>query len=360
MGNTIGKFFRVTTFGEAHGPAMGVVIDGCPSGVEVDIEAIEKELARDVPDKDISTTRLEPNRLEVLSGIFEGKSLGTPIAMMVKNVDVCSDGYKKFLDEPRPGHGDFTYQMRYSHTDWRGGSRASGRECISRLMAGALAKEILHPCQMSILSLIVEMAGIPIKTPQDYQKAKRRIIEKGKEGDSTGGIVKVIIRGVQPGVGAPVFDKLQAQLAHALLSIGGVKSFEVGLGKEHAALLGSQVNDSFILEDGRVKTETNSCGGIQAGISNGMDIELTLAVKPPPSIRKAQKSVNLAHKRQTEIKVEGRFDLNFTPRVAVVAEAMTAIVLVDNLIESGFIHPTRFEHSPVLQKEGLHLSPNLP
>lgn len=350
MGSSFGRMFRITTWGESHGPAIGVVIEGCPSGVPVSVEDIRKELKRDVPDPEIGTSRGEKNEPEILSGVFQGKAIGTPIAIMVRNMDARSGDYSPYQYTPRPGHADFTYRMRYEHVDWRGGGRASGRVAISYLMAGSVAKQILRACKIRVSSKVTEMAGVPITDQKSYRKAQQKAIEIGKQGDSTGGVVNIHISNVPAGIGAPVFDGLEATLAHALMSIGGVGAFEVGIGKKHATKVGSTSNDPFTIEDGKVKTLTNNCGGILGGISNSMDIVVSIVVKPTPSIHKPQQTVDLKEMKPTKITLKGRFDLNFTPRAAVLAESMAAITIVDHLIESGLIHPIRFSESPLLRE----------
>ena len=350
MGSTLGRIFRITTWGESHGPTIGVVIDGCPSGVPISVEDIREELKRDIPDPKVGTPRREQNEPEILSGVFEGKTIGTPIAIMVRNTGPRSSHYSPYRYTPRPGHADFTYRMRYEHVDWRGGGRSSGRVAISYLMAGSVAKQILRACKIDVSSKVTEMAGVPITDQKSYQRAQRRVIEIGKQGDSTGGVANIYISNVPAGIGAPVFDGLEATLAHALMSIGGVGAFEVGIGKGHATKVGSTSNDPFTIEDGKVKTLTNNCGGILGGISNSMDIVMSIVVKPTPSIYKPQQTVDLKEMKPTMITLKGRFDINFTPRAAVLAESMAAITIVDHLIESGFVHPTRFSESPLLKE----------
>lgn len=348
MGNTFGKIFRITTWGESHGPAIGVVIDGCPAGVVINEKVIEKELARDIPDPEIGSQRKEPNQFEILSGVFEGITLGTPLSICVKNQNVESISYEERKLTPRPGHADFTYKARYHYIDWRGGSRASGRECIGRILGGAIAKQMLDVCGIEVFSFITELAGIKIENQKDLEKARNKVIQIGKEGDSTGGIIKIIIKNPPPGVGSPVFDKLEAILASALMSIGGVRSFEIGEGKALAGSVGSMSNDGFIMENNKIRTLTNKSGGVLGGISTGMNIEMVVSVKPTPSISKPQKTVDIETGEEKEIGLKGRFDYNFTPRMCVIAESMVSIVMVDYLIEGGFIHPTRFNESPIL------------
>lgn len=349
MSNAFGERFRILTFGESHGPALGAVVDGCPAGLELHLADLEADLARDVPDAAIGTPRRERNEAELLSGVFEGATLGTPIAIVIRNVDARSHDYAARRETPRPGHGDLAYRMRYGRADWRGGGRASGRECAARLAVGAIARKILARAGIRVTSRVLEMAGLPTRTPEEYERARARVLEVAREGDSTGGIVRIEATGVPAGLGDPVFDKISSLLGHAVLSIGGVKSFDVGLGRRHAGRKGSECNDPFEFDgEGGVRTRGNRSGGIQGGVTNGMRIVLEASVKPTPSIRRPQATVDLVSGEVAEVTGDGRFDLNFTPRVAVVAEAMTAVVLVDRLICAGEIHPLRLEDSPLL------------
>lgn len=349
MSNAFGERFRVVTFGESHGPALGAVVDGCPAGLPLDVADLRADLARDVPDAAIGTPRREPNEPEILSGVFDGATLGTPIGIVIRNEDARSSDYAARRETPRPGHGDLAYRQRYGRADWRGGGRASGRECAARLAVGAIARKLLARAGIRVTSRVLEMAGLPTRTPEEYERARARVLAVAREGDSTGGIVRIEATGVPAGLGDPVFDKVSALLAHAILSIGGVKSFDVGLGRRHAGLLGSECNDPFVFDEtGGVRTRGNRAGGIQGGVTNGMRLVLEAAVKPTPTIRRAQTTVDLASGEPAEVTGDGRFDLNFTPRVAVVAEAMTAVVLVDRLICAGELHPLRLEDSPLL------------
>lgn len=359
MSNAFGEHFRMVTFGESHGPAVGAIVDGCPAGLELDVADLRADLARDVPDPAIGTPRRETNEPEILSGVFEGATLGTPIAIVIRNVDARSTDYAARRELPRPGHGDLAYRRRFGRADWRGGGRASGRECAARLAVGAIARKILARAGITVHASVVEMAGLPTRTSQEYERARVRVLEVAREGDSTGGIVQIEASGVPAGLGDPVFDKISALLGHAILSIGGVKSFDVGAGRRHAALRGSDANDPFVADgDGGVRTRGNQAGGIQGGVTNGMTVVLEAAVKPTPTIRRPQATVDLATGRPAHVTGEGRFDLNFTPRVAVVAEAMTAIVLVDRLIGAGEIHPLRLSDSALLRRRSTgHLGP---
>ncbi len=349
MSNAFGERFRLLTFGESHGPALGAVVDGCPAGLPLSLDDLRAELARDVPDPTIGTPRRERNEAEILSGVFEGATLGTPIAVVIRNEDARSGDYAARRETPRPGHGDLAYRLRYGRADWRGGGRASGRECAARLAVGAIARKLLARVGISVTSSVLEMAGLPTRTPEEYERARARVLEVARDGDSTGGIVRIEATGVPAGLGDPVFDKISALLGHAILSIGGVKSFDVGLGRRHAGRRGSECNDPFEPdEEGGVRTRGNRSGGIVGGVTNGLRLVLEASVKPTPTIRRPQATVDLASGAATEVVGAGRFDLNFTPRVAVVAEAMTAIVLVDRLLCAGELHPLRLEDSPLL------------
>jgi chorismate synthase len=345
MSNTFGDRFRVTTFGEAHGPAVGAVIDGCPAGLPLDVSTLAPDLARDVPDRVIGTAREEPNDPEILSGIYEGRTLGTPILILIRNEDVCSAEYQARAGTPRPGHADLTWHERYGHVDPRGGGRASGRECIARVAAGAVARALVRTVGVTVTSTVLELGGVRIDTDEDLTRAREEVLRVGRTGNSTGGKVQVTADGLPAGVGDPVFGKLTARLGSALLSIGGVKAVEFGAGWEHARLTGLQSNDPLTVSEGRVRPLTNRAGGTLGGISTGVPIVATLAVKPTPSIPTEQDSVNLATGEPARVSGLGRFDLNFAPRVAVVAEAMFALVLVDALLKSGHLHPTRVSES---------------
>jgi len=342
MSNTFGDRFRITTWGESHGPAVGAVIDGCPAGLELGVADVEAELARDVPDPAIGTPRREPNRVEILSGVYEGRTLGSPLSLLIRNEDVCSDGYLVREKLPRPGHADLSWRQRYGHVDPRGGGRASGRECIARLAAGAVAKKLLLGAGVSLDSAVLELAGIAIQNEGDRERAREEVRRIASSGDSTGGTVSVTATGLPPGVGAPVFGKLTARVGQALFSIGGVKAVEFGEGFTHARLTGSEANDPIVpLENGDIRPATNRAGGTLGGISTGLPLHVVLAVKPTPSVRREQDTVDLGTGEPARISGRGRFDMNFAPRVAVVAESMLAMVIADALLESGHVHPTR-------------------
>ena len=347
-GNSIGHHFRITTFGESHGPAIGAVIDGVRPGLPFDLEFVQRELDRRRPGQSaVTTARKEADRVEVVSGVFEGKTTGTPICMIIWNKDQQSAAYDKIKDMFRPGHAGYTYLAKYGVTDYRGGGRSSGRETAARVAAGAVAKTLLAKRGITIVAYTREVAGIQaqkidlsqiernsLRCPDPVAAARmeRKVLKVKKEGDSVGGIVEIIAMNVPPGLGEPVFDKLEADLGKALMSIGAIKGFEVGNGFKAARLLGSQNNDPMYFDkrQNRVRTRTNNAGGIAGGISNGEDIVLRIAVKPPSSIRKEQETVTTAGKAAT-ISVGGRHDPCICPRVVPVAESMVALTLLDHL-----------------------------
>jgi len=352
LSNLFGDRLRVMTFGESHGPAVGCVIDGCPAGLPLARRHFAAMLSRDVPLPAIGTPRVEPNLPHLLSGVADGKTLGTPIAIVIDNEDVCSRPYDAQRNIPRPGHGELTWLARYGHIEWRGGGRASGRECVARLAAAVIARRLLSTCRVRVHARVQAMAGIP--TPDGYglQHAIERVRNLARQGETSGGVVRLRAHGLPPGLGAPVFDKLGARLAHALLGIGGVRGIEFGNGREVATLTGSQNNDPLVVRDGEVVPASNRSGGLMAGLTTGLPIDVTLWVKPTPSHAVPQASVDLESLTPVDLTLEGRFDLNITPRVAVVAEAMAALVLADELLASGHIHPTRLDlPAPAVARE---------
>jgi len=363
-GNTFGKIFRVTTYGESHGQVIGVVVDGIPAGMPLSEEDIQRELDRRRPGQSLVTTqRAERDRVEILSGVFDGKTTGAPINMVIKNIDVDSRSYEAIKTKPRPGHADLAYWFKFGHVDHRGGGRAAARETIGRVAAGAIAKKLLSEKGIEILGHTKEAAGIAVgreishgkirenieKNPMrcaDLKVAKemeKRVLEASAKGDSTGGIVEVIALNVPAGLGEPVFDKLDAEIAHALMSIGSVKGVEIGVGFEAARMRGSKMNDPLVIRKGKIMSTTNNSGGILGGISTGMPIIARIAVKPTPSIMKAQRTIDVARMEEVELKLEGRFDPNICPRIVPIAESMLAIVLVDHMFRAGKINPNRFE-----------------
>ncbi|MHC4817688.1 MAG: chorismate synthase [Planctomycetota bacterium] len=341
MGNTFGERLRVTTFGESHGPAVGCVVDGCPAGLALRAHHIAAALARDVPIPAVGTTRREPNQPRILSGVFGGRTLGTPIAIVIANEDVDSQLYEGRRDTPRPGHAELTYLARYGEIDWRGGGRASGRECVARVAAGAIARRLLATKRVHVRARVETMAGIDTRSTEGMSRAVERVLEVGSTGETTGGMVRLLARGLPAGLGEPVFDKLTARLGHALLGIGGVKAIDVGNGRAAATMTGSLNNDAIEIRNGEVVPASNRAGGVLGGLTTGLPLDIRLWLKPTPSVSLEQKSVNLATGEPVALHVQGRFDLNITPRVAVVAEAMARLVLADALIEAGHLHPTR-------------------
>ncbi|MBN2014625.1 MAG: chorismate synthase [Candidatus Altiarchaeota archaeon] len=356
--NSYGRFFRVTSFGESHGYGIGCVVDGCPSGLALSREDIQVELDKRRPGQSpTASERREEDRVEVLSGVFEGRTTGTPISLLIRNVDVDSSKYEALKNTPRPGHADYTWRMKFGWVDLRGGGRASGRETASRVAAGAVAKKLLSKYGIEVVAYSKEIAGIkaegfkadnpgklrklidssPVKAPARGEDMLEAILAAKQEKDSVGGIIEAVAFGVPPGLGEPVFDKLDADIAKALLSIPSVKGVEFGAGFGFSRMRGSEANDAFILRDGRVQTETNRCGGFLGGISNGMQLVVRAAVKPTSSIGKKQASVDLEKMKETVLEVGGRHDPCIVPRAVPVVEAMLSIVLADHSLVSGLI-----------------------
>ncbi|BDC35531.1 MAG: chorismate synthase [Candidatus Methanoliparum thermophilum] len=352
MGNTFGNLFKVTSWGESHGYAVGVVIDGCPAGLSLTKEDIQNELNKRRPGRSkLSSQRREKDEPLILSGIFDGKTTGMPISVIVKNEDIVSENYDDIKDILRPGHADYTYWKKYGIRDYRGGGRSSGRETVARVIAGSIAKKILLMNGVEVVAHVVQIGKIKAR-PMSFQDIKSNIeknsvrcadldaaismtdvINDAKDkGDSVGGIVEIICRGAPPGLGEPVFDKLDADLAKSLMSIGAVKGVEIGLGFNYKDKLGSMVNDEFFLENGDIKTRSNNSGGILGGISTGDDIVCRIVVKPTPSISKPQKTVDISKMRETNIAIKGRHDPCICPRICPVAESMVSIVIVDHML----------------------------
>ncbi|MCP4112224.1 MAG: chorismate synthase [Desulfobacteraceae bacterium] len=348
-GSTFGKIFKITTWGESHGKGVGVVIDGCPPRIPLDEAAIQSMMDRRKPGSSIaSTARKEPDTAVIMSGVFEGMTTGTPIMIMMYNKDADSSAYKAYADLFRPGHGDITYNAKYGIRDWRGGGRASARETAARVAAGGVAKAILDREQIRVLAYTTELGGVKAEKRDfdvmnqnqflcpDTDAAKemeKRVAGVRKKGDSLGGIVEILASGCPVGLGEPVFDKLDGELAKALMSIGAVKGVEIGAGFEAAGKLGSENNDP-ITPEGFL---TNNAGGILAGISNGDDITARVAVKPIPSITVEQKTTDRFGNPQT-ISTKGRHDISAIPRINVVCEAMVCIVLADHLLRQRIIN----------------------
>ncbi|HBF20810.1 MAG TPA: chorismate synthase [Cryomorphaceae bacterium] len=348
-GNTFGKNFKLTTFGESHGTAIGGIIDGCPAGLELDMQAVQYQLDRRKPGQSrITTQRKEADQVEFLSGIFESKTLGTPIGFIIPNQDAKSKDYSHIKDVYRPSHADFTYQEKYGHRDYRGGGRSSARETACRVVAGSVARQLLN--NVSISAYVSQVGTIELdktyhqldlsKTDgsivrcPDPETAERFIeaIEKvRKEGDTLGGVISCVIKGVPPGWGEPVFDKLHADLAKAMLSINAVKGFEYGSGFAGARMKGSEHNDPFRVGGG---TSSNHSGGIQGGISNGEDIYFRVAFKPVATLMQDQETVN-AQGKMAIAKGKGRHDPCVLPRAIPIVEAMAALVLADHWLTSS-------------------------
>jgi chorismate synthase len=347
-GNSFGQHFRITTFGESHGPAIGVVVDGVRPGMPIDTAFIQHELDRRRPGQSrMTTTRKEADRIELLSGVFEGKTTGTPICMIIRNTDQRPKAYDKIKNMFRPGHAGYTYLAKYGISDYRGGGRSSGRETASRVAAGAIAKQVLSQRGIEIFGYTIEVGGIRARSvdrsviesnplrccdPVAAKEMEELVLRVRKEGDSVGGLVEVVVRNPPVGLGEPVFDKLEADLAKALMSIGAVKGFEVGNGFASARLRGSENNDPLFIDphSKRVRTRTNNAGGIAGGISNGEDIVVRIAVKPTSSILKEQETVTTTGEPAT-ISVEGRHDPCICPRVVPVAESMVALTVLDHM-----------------------------
>ena len=344
--NSFGTLFKVTTFGESHGGRLGAIVDGVPAGLGLSEEIIDRDLSLRRPGKSVfSTARKETDKVALVSGVLEGVTLGTPIAMLFENRDARSGDYDRLKDVFRPGHADFTYQKKFGRRDWRGGGRASGRETVARVAAGAIAREILAAEGIAVQGATREIAGIradftdcdlsrcretPLRCPDPLaaEKMERAIKEAVAAGDSVGGVVEVRATGVPVGLGEPVFGKLDARLAGALMSIGAVKGVEIGDGFDLARRTGSEANDP-LLPGG--KFASNRAGGILGGISSGEEIVLRVAVKPTPSIQKEQTTVD-SRGNPTHIQVKGRHDPCIVPRLIAVAEAMTLLTLVDALL----------------------------
>jgi chorismate synthase len=357
-GNTFGTLFKLTTFGESHGIALGGVIDGCPAGLEVDIDFIQHELDKRKPGQSrITTQRKEADKVEFLSGIFEGKTTGTPIGFTIHNTNEKSKDYDHIKDSFRPSHADYTYESKYGHRDYRGGGRSSARETACRVVGGAIAKLVLKHYNISINAYVSQAGKLKLDQPytaydlnNTYNNAVRCPDEKmaqqmfdyideiRKEGDTIGGITTCVVKGCPVGLGSPVFDRLEADLAKAMLSINATKGFEIGSGFNGVTLKGSEHNDEFFCHPEpierlgkKVGTKTNNSGGIQGGISNGEDIYFNVAFKPVATIMKPQNSIN---KKLEQVIVEGkgRHDPCVLPRAIAIVESMTALVIVDHLL----------------------------
>ncbi|MEY2506895.1 MAG: chorismate synthase [Verrucomicrobiota bacterium] len=358
MGNSFGQLFRITTWGESHGGGVGVVIDGCPPRLELTEADIQRELDRRRPGQSaITTTRDEADRCQILSGVFEGQTLGTPISIMVMNKDARPEAYAEMKSTYRPSHADFTYEAKYGVRNWQGGGRSSARETIGRVAAGAVARKVLanlfprfellaYVTHIYDVSAAIDPGGVtveqieatPVRCP-DPVAAEKMIaaIEKARaDGDSLGGTIECVARGIPAGLGEPVFDKLEADLAKAMLSLPASKGFEIGSGFAGTRMLGSEHNDAFEIRDAKVRTVTNHSGGVQGGISNGENIFFRVAFKPTSTIAREQKTVTAAGE-ETTLTARGRHDPCVLPRAVPIVEAMAALVLCDHALRQRAI-----------------------
>ena len=353
-GNTFGKIFKISSFGESHGLAIGVIVDGLPAGLPIDLDFIQSQMDRRKPGQSkIVTQRKESDIAEIMSGVFEGKTTGTPLFMLIRNEDARSKDYSHIADKFRPSHADFTYQKKYGNRDYRGGGRSSAREPAARVAAGAIAMQLLHKVGISVHSYVHSVGSISVQ--ENYSQLDFDNIEKNavrcpdlekavamealikdikSQGDTIGGTIKCIIKGVPVGLGEPVFDKLHAELGKAILSINACKGFEYGSGFSGTTMKGSEHNDSFVNVDGKIKTISNHSGGIQGGISNGMDIYFKAAFKPVATIVSKQDSIDKSGK-STEVEGKGRHDPCVLPRAVPIVDAMAAIVLADHLLRNN-------------------------
>ncbi len=390
--NTIGRMFRVTTWGESHGPALGAVVDGCPAGLELSEKDVQRELDRRRPGSSrVSTPRKEMDEVEILSGVFEGRTTGTPISMIVWNEDVDSSKYEPLITRPRPGHADLTYRWKYGHVDWRGGGRASGRTTVGVVMGGAVARKLLaeaptdEPLGIEIAGHVTRIGGVEAEIDVDGMTAEEirdlaesndvrcadpdaaeemiEEVERAKaDGDSVGGTVEVIVDNVPPGLGRPVFGRLDGDLAHAVMNIPAVKAVEIGSGVECSRMRGSEHNDPIrIGSDLPVEVEGFNSGGVLGGISHGGRLVIRAHVKPTPSVSVTQRTVDLSKLENTDLSVEGRHDPCICPRVVPVVEAAVAITLADHALMSGYINPDSVElPSPSVEDRWAVLRKNLP
>ena len=358
-GNILGERFVVVSFGESHGRCVGVVIDGCPAGLEIAEDDIQRELDRRRPGQSIVTTqRRETDRVEILSGVFNGRTTGAPICMLVWNKDVDSRPYEIIRNTPRPGHADYVARVKYGgYNDWRGGGRFSARRTVGYVMAGAVAKKLLKDTLgVEVVAYTREIGGVAarelppevilekreaneVRCPDEEAAERMRelIVKTRGEGDSLGGVVECLALNVPVGLGEPVFSSLDSDLARALFSIPAIKGVEFGAGFRASRMRGSEHNDPYVIRDGRIETLTNNAGGVVGGISNGMPIVVRAAFKPVSSIAKPQRTVDLEKMQETEITVPGRHDPTVVPRAVPIVEAVVAIVLADHAIRAGFI-----------------------
>jgi chorismate synthase len=359
MGNTFGQLFRVTTWGESHGGAVGAVVDGCPPGLDLAEADIQPDLDRRAPGQSrLTTQRREPDRVRILAGVFDGRTLGTPIALQVVNEDMRPGDYREMREKYRPSHADYTYEAKYGHRDWRGGGRTSARETVGRVAAGAIARKLLaERWGVEVVAWVAKVGPLavacdpdkvtradveqtPIRCP-DLAAAERMIAAVDavrKDGNSLGGVVACAVRGCPPGWGEPVFDRLEADLAKAVLSLPASKGFEIGSGFAGTDLTGLEHNDEFYMEGRRVRTRTNRSGGVQGGITNGETVHFRVAFKPTATIRHAQRTVDVRHE-ETTLQGRGRHDPCVLPRAVPMVEAMAALVLADHALRQEPLRP---------------------
>jgi chorismate synthase len=361
-GNAFGRVFRIVTWGESHGPAIGVVIDGCPAGLPLERADIQRELDRRRPGQsDVTSPRRESDTARILSGVFEGRTMGTPISIVIPNEDVDSSKYEPLKDRPRPGHADWSYLAKHGYRDWRGGGRSSARETACRVAAGAVARKLLSRVGVEVAAHVnrigpvvaravtfeeirrnVEQAPVRCADLETAEAMRRVILEAREAGDSIGGSVECLAVGVPAGLGEPVYDKLEAELARAMLSINASTAFEIGTGRGVVEMAGSDLNDALTIDAaGRPTLASNRAGGVQGGISTGMPIRFEVSFRPPSSIAKPQRTVDLTRGEEVTIEVHGRHDPVIPPRAVPVVEAMAALVLVDAMLLAGRIHPDR-------------------
>ena len=353
MSNTFGKIFKISTFGESHGIAIGVIIDGCPAGIDINKDIIQKDLDRRKPGQSkITTQRKEDDKLQILSGVFDGKSTGAPISILINNKDQKSSDYNHISTSFRPSHADYTYHKKYGSRDFRGGGRSSARETANWVSAGSIAKQILSQTEIKISAYVSQVGSLKLKKnyklldltnseknivrcpDNEYSKKFIDIIDNArKNNDTIGGVITCVIEGCPVGIGEPIFGKLHAELGRAMLSINAVKGFEYGSGFKGVEMFGSEHNDEFEVKENKVSTKSNNSGGIQGGISNGQDIYFNVAFKPVSTIMKDQKSISSENEKVT-IKGKGRHDPCVVPRAVPIVEAMAANVLVDLYLQS--------------------------
>ena len=353
MSNTFGKIFKISTFGESHGIAIGVVIDGCPAGIDINKDIIQKDLDRRKPGQSkITTQRKEDDKLQILSGVFDGKSTGAPISILINNKDQKSSDYNHISTSFRPSHADYTYHKKYGTRDFRGGGRSSARETANWVSAGSIAKQILSQTGIKISAYVSQVGSLKLKKnyklldltnseknivrcpDNEYSKKFIDIIDNArKNNDTIGGVITCVIEGCPVGIGEPIFRKLHAELGRAMLSINAVKGFEYGSGFKGVEMFGSEHNDEFEVKENKVSTKSNNSGGIQGGISNGQDIYFNVAFKPVSTIMKDQKSIS-SENEKVIIKGKGRHDPCVVPRAVPIVEAMAANVLVDLYLQS--------------------------